>query len=52
MQYEVLVIDAAESPIQRPKKRLEMDNPLKIGNPIKGNFIQEKRKDILTKVKL
>ena len=33
MGYEVVLIDATESPIERPKKS-------------KGNFIQERRKDI------
>lgn len=51
MQYEVVVIDAAESPIQRPKKRSEMDNGLKTGDLNKENFIQVKRKDMLTKAK-
>lgn len=26
MQYEVVIVDATESPIQRPKKKLEMGN--------------------------
>ncbi len=38
-EYEVILIDVAESPIERPKKN-------------KGNTIQEKRKDIRLKPKL
>ena len=39
MEWEVVVVDVSEHPIERPKKN-------------KGSIIQEKRKNILTKAKL
>lgn len=50
-EFEVILIDATESPIERPKKRLSIKNESKIATTDKNIFIPEKRRDILSKTK-
>jgi transposase len=45
-EYEIVLIDATETPIERPKKELRTKNALKTETTNKNNFIQEKRKGI------
>ena len=47
MAYDVILIDATETPIERPKKESKIKNALKTETTHKGNFIQEKRKGTL-----
>ena len=47
MAYDVILIDATETPIERPKKESKIKNALKTETTHKSNFIQEKRKDTL-----
>jgi hypothetical protein len=42
----IVLIDATETPIERPKKELRTKNALKTETTNKNNFIQEKRKGI------
>jgi hypothetical protein len=51
IQYEIVVVDASESPIQRPKKKSDRVNLSGIEDSLKGNFIQVKEKHTPTKVR-
>lgn len=45
MEYEVILIDATETPIERPKKESRIRNALRTATTNKSGFTQEKRKD-------
>ena len=45
MEYEVVLIDATETPIERPKKELKTRSVSRIATTSKKGIIQEKRED-------
>ena len=45
IKYEVVLIDATETPIERPKKELGIKSPSRTVITSKNIGIQEKRKD-------
>ncbi len=44
-EYEVILIDATETPIERPKKELETKSASRIATTSKKGIIQERRND-------